>query len=162
MNNVKISAPWVTYAHKIKAMFGEDPDIRIQYDDVENKITLRVDGTDKAAALVQLLPAEKTISGTTVRIDVVPSNKQQTKADLIEDALKGNPIFSKILKVNPGSGNTFTYAVFRKKVCQFWDDNLGDPHGNISTLYQELAREIFGEDDGILYCTDNINGDVIW
>ena len=33
--SVKISPPWVSYYHKLKALFGEDPDIRIEYSDAD-------------------------------------------------------------------------------------------------------------------------------
>ena len=161
MGKLKISAPWVTYAHQMKALFGEDPDIQIKFDDVENRISLYVKGTDKANALTQLLPAEKEIGGVTVRIEVIPANLSAGRASLIETALTGNPVFSRMLRVDPGSSNAFSYAIFRKKVAQYWNDNLGDPHGNVSCLYQDLAREILGEDGSVMFCTDNI-GETIW
>ena len=51
--------------------------------------------------------------------------------------------------------NPIHYCVFKKEVAQYWGDNLGDPHGNVSTLYQEIAKDIFGESGGVIFCTDN-------
>lgn len=48
------------------------------------------------------------------------------------------------------------YVVFKNCVVQFFNDNLNDIYGNISTLYQDIAREIFAdaEWEGVFYCTD--------
>lgn len=154
--DVKLSAPWVSYWHKVKALLGDDPDIQLEYNDLENKIKVLVNGVAKADALTQLLPAEKTFGNVTVRTVVVPANLQQAdRADLIKDALTGNPNFAFMQKITGISTNRYAYVVFKKKVAQYWNDNLGDLHGNVSTLYQDLAKEIFGGDDGIMYCTDN-------
>lgn len=53
----------------------------------------------------------------------------------------------------------FTYVVFKNCVVQFFNDNLNDPHGIVSTLYQDIAAEIFADmpfpqDGGICFCTD--------
>lgn len=50
--------------------------------------------------------------------------------------------------------NPITYIVFKNKVVQFWNDDLSDIYGNRSTLYQDIAKEIFGESSGIFFCTD--------
>ena len=31
---------------------------------------------------------------------------------------------------------------------------MHDINGNCSTLYQEIAKDVFGEDEGICFCTD--------
>ena len=46
------------------------------------------------------------------------------------------------------------YVVFENKVVQFFNDDLSDIHGNKSTLYQEIAKDIFGDCDNIYFCTD--------
>ena len=34
------------------------------------------------------------------------------------------------------------------------NDDLSDAHGICSTLYQDLAKEVFGESEGIFFCTE--------
>ena len=46
------------------------------------------------------------------------------------------------------------YVVFKNRVVQFFNDNLNDIYGNISTLYQEIASDVFKEISGVNYCTD--------
>ena len=48
-----------------------------------------------------------------------------------------------------------TYIIFEKEVVQYFADDLGDLHGINSTLYQDLAKEIFGESSNIHFCTDS-------
>ena len=38
-----------------------------------------------------------------------------------------------------------TYVVFKNCVVQFFNDNLNDCHGIVSTLYQDIASEVFGD-----------------
>lgn len=56
----------------------------------------------------------------------------------------------------PFAINSFTYVVFEKEVVQYWNDNLADYNGLTSTLYQDLAKEIFEDAnlDGVYFCTD--------
>ena len=46
------------------------------------------------------------------------------------------------------------YVLFKKEVVQYDSDDISDFHGVCSTLYQDLAKEIIGEDEGIYFCTD--------
>lgn len=155
MEKVKISSPWVTYVHIMEKLFGDDRDIKLEYDEKNVKLTMRVNGNDKAEALRALIPSEKPFGNVILKINIVPANEKQTLVDLIEVALKGNPHFVGLMKIEGVSSNNFSYAIFKKEVAQYWDDNLGDPHGNTSCLYQDLAREIFDGVDGVLFCTDN-------
>ena len=156
MEKTRMSAPWVEYYNKVKALLGDDPDIVVEYDEDARKIKVFVNGTEKADALAQLLPAEKEFGNIKVTTAVIPANTQTyDKADLLKYALAGNPNFAYMQSVDGILSNRISYVVFKKKVAQYWNDNLGDINGNVSTLYQELAKEIFGAGDGILYCTDN-------
>lgn len=50
--------------------------------------------------------------------------------------------------------NPMTFIVFQNKVVQYWNDDLGDINGNCSTLYQTVAKDVFGDVEGIFFCTD--------
>ena len=151
-----LSAPWISYLHKIEAMFKDDPDIKLFYDDGKKEIKLYVTGKDKADALSKLLPTEKVFGTTALKVTVIPANKDMEFADLFRNAFEGNPYYEDTTVIQPvGSLKPCTFVTFKKKVMQFWDDNLGDPHGNVSTLAQEVAKEIFKDIPGIFFCTDN-------
>ena len=155
MANMKISPPWITYLHQMETLFAGDEDISVEYEEEENKIVLRVKGTDKANALSELIPQEKAFGNVTVKTVVIPANTAPNRADLIEMALKGNSNFVGMTRIKGVVAGDMNFAVFAKKVAQFWNDNMGDLHGNESCLYADLAREIFGGDGSVLYCTDN-------
>lgn len=43
--------------------------------------------------------------------------------------------------------------MFKNKVVQYFNDDLSDANGVCSTLYQEIAKRIFGENPMIYFCT---------
>ena len=155
MANLKLAAPWTIYYEEIKALFGSDPDIKVSVDDEEKVVRLYVDGEEKAEALEKLLPAEKTFGNVTVRTVVVPGNElTEKKLSWFQAALAGNPVFS-FTKMNEGVFTIpLSYVVFKNRVVQFFADNLQDVNGNITTLYETIAKDVFGETPGICFCTD--------
>ena len=158
MQNLKKISPWVEYYRKLVALFKKDPDIKIIYDEGINVIKMYINGQDKYEALNQLLPSEKKFGNVTLEIELIPCNDLKlSQTDLFRRAFSGNPVVTDVITIGQeiiGSTNDFNYVVFEKEVVQYYDDSLGDPHGNRSTLYQEIAKEVFGEQDGIYFCTD--------
>lgn len=149
-----ISSPWVSYVHRLEALFGPDPDITIEYNHDNDVVSMYVNGQEKADALSKLIPEEKVFGGVRLKIRIVPANLTQKKADLIRAAFEGNPLFSETIQVHmEGSSNAFTYVMFKRGVVQYWDDNLGDPHGRVSTLAQNLASEVLIT-EGVCFCTE--------
>ena len=159
----KISPPWILYVSQINALFSNDPDITLEYDNDKVEVKLYVDNNKKAAALMYLLPFEKKFGNVTLDIIIIPSNHNvvekvdlTTMEDYFEAAFENNPVFAFTRVVEGIFSNTLTYVVFKNRVVQFFADNLNDIHGNISTLYQELAKDVFNKDviPGVLFCTD--------
>lgn len=152
-----MSPPWFSFFREIEAMFKNDPEITIRYVADPIAVKIYVDNPAKADALEKLLPKSRDFGGTTIYIDVVPSNTgaKETKAALFRTAFEGNPAFSQMIDIGDVFTNPIHYCVFKKEVVQYWDDNLGDPHGNISTLYQNIAYDIFKDTEGVIFCTDN-------
>lgn len=162
---LKISPPWVVYAHKLEALFDGDPEIafNVDYNGKNPSVVLATNNPDKAAALMDLLPDQKQFGSValniTVDCDTVSNRAFPTAKELFETAFNKNPVFA--YAVCPASEGywfvDFTYVVFKNTVVQFFCDNLNDPHGIISTLYQELAEEIFADakiNGNAAYCTD--------
>lgn len=153
-NKMKMSPPWVVYYRKIEALFGEDPDIKVDFDEDNLIIKLYVTGQDKADALDQLLPAQKEFGNVVVNISIIPANKKSTKIDLFKKAFEGNPVYSYAAGVEGIMTNPIYYVVFKNRVAQIWADNLGDINGNISILYEDIAREVFDDTQNICFNTD--------
>ena len=150
-------SPWYEYYSQITALFGQDPEIEIIYDEEAQEIKLHVDNAVKADALTQLLPAEKEWGGVKLKITVVPSNDPESMVSLFQKAFDGNPAFSYTEHVD-NAGFTADYIVFAHEVVQYFDDNIGDVNGNKSTLYEAIAREVFDVPAGTFFCTDTEDG----
>jgi len=160
---LKMSPPWNIYIKKLEALFDGDPQIafNIKQSEAGPSVVISCNNGDKVAALQKLLPETKQFGNVTlfIGIDGIPSNMAfATPRELFETAFKGNPAYAYSLA--PADEGywfvSFTYVVFKNCVVQFFGDNLNDCRGLISTLYQDIAQEIF-EDAGlhnVYYNTD--------
>ena len=155
MATLKLSSPWVTYYRELNELFRRDDEINIIYDDETNIIKMYVESPEKADALSQLLPTEKQFGNVTLAIEIIPANKLlRTKATDFAAAFKGNPAVSDIRTVNyPGFGE-FTYVLFQNRVVQYFNDDFGDINGLRSTLYQDIAKRVLVNTEGLFFCTD--------
>ena len=150
---LKLSPPWVTYVNKLMALFDGDPLIafNVDYNDPDGPlVVLAVGDSDKATALSRILPIQKEFGNVTLRIMVDGQINNRTFAsmkELFEVAFNKNPAFA--YAVSPADEGYYwmsmTYVVFKNCVVQFFNDNLNDCHGIVSTLYETIADEIFEE-----------------
>lgn len=156
MDEIKMAPPWIQFANAIVALFEKDPDVKVTYDNDNLGVKLYVNGTAKADALAKLLPTEKQFGNITLKIAVIPANAIESKEKLFRDAFFGNEAVTDIwtAPMDVTQTNPITYVIFEKEVVQYYNDNLGDAHGNRNTLYEEIAREIFDDHNGIFFCTD--------
>lgn len=166
MAKLNLSPPWMVCYRKLSAFFKEDSEVRITYDEIEQEIKLYVDNAEKAVVLEKLLPSEQVFGNVTLYITIVPANKTSfdsvkaghstsTKMTDIVRALVNNKAVTDIKVVDGIMTNKMVYVIFRKEVIQYFTDDIGDYHGICSTLYQDLAKEIFSNIDGVFFCTDN-------
>jgi hypothetical protein len=155
MEEVKLAPPWMIYFRKLEAFFKEDPDVNLKLDDFVIKVY--VNGEKKADALRELLPLSKSFGNIKFNVNVIPANPlDMSKISVLQKALEGNEALSRIETVSGVSSNDFNFVVFQPKVVQYYNDDLSDINGLCSTLYQDLAKDIFGESDGIYFCTEKI------
>ena len=156
--NLGVSSPWVCEFRKYQALFGQDKDIRLEFDNNTPAIKMYIIGQDKYEALSRLLPTERQFGNVVLKIQLIPDNNLKLSTlDLFRKAFADNPIvtdYISIPKEITGSANDFNYLVFKKEVVQYHNDSLNDPHGNCSTLYQNIAEEIFDNHNGVYFCTD--------
>ena len=165
---LKISSPWVTYVNKLNALFGSDPDIKFEYDNDLVEVKLFVNNPVKYEAIRRIVPIGKRFGNVCLGITVVPANgtvkifngRTPTKEELFDSAFSGNPVYEYSKTVAGIFSNTITYVVFKHCVVQFFNDNLNDIYGNITTLYEDIAREIFADEvgEGVFYCTEVAEG----
>ncbi len=157
-NELNLSPPWCEYYNELEELFKEDPDIKIVFNENTDEIKLYVTGSEKADALTQLLPSEKYFGNVCIKIIVIPANptNEMSPFELIQAAFKNNPIVSYFHSVDNPYAMQMDFVVFRNQVVQYYNDNLGDINGMRSTLYQDIAKEIF-ENIPVHFCTDVAN-----
>lgn len=158
----ELSPPWIEHARKIYALFGSDPQINVVYDPQGPKIKLYVTDMAKAQALAELLPESKQFGGVTLSITVVPPNVE-TNPDFLAAAFKGNPAFKEVVHIGDVFSNPVNYVVLANRVVQYFNDDLGSVDGVHSTLYEDLARDIFEGNDGVMFCTEtDQDSKIVW
>lgn len=164
MKDVKLSIlpPWSIYMNKLQALFDGDPEIafNIDWSGEHPSVVLATNNPEKAAALMKLLPEEKVIGNIVLKIGIdcpkVSNIAFATTKELFETAFSKNPAFAYAVSTDGYWYIPFTYVVFANQVVQFFSDNLNDPHGITTTLYQEIAPEIFESAEisgNVAYCT---------
>ena len=163
MAKLKLAAPWTTYYRQVQAMFKHDKEVRVVYDENEVVIKLFVENAAKAEALTQLLPEVITFGNVSLMITVIPANikecqgttKFENDTDLIQAALDGNGAVAQFYPIEYIFSNKMLYVAFKKEVVQFFNDDLSDIRGMCSTLYANIANELFGRLNGVFFCTDS-------
>lgn len=154
---LKLSAPWNAYVRKVKALFGKDPQIKIVYDESTMRLVLYVDDLPKREALKLLLQGKRGFGNVVLDVIVMSSTSMgySNTETLLKTAFKDNPVFFDADTVNPdGCSNPFTYVSFKNETVQLWNDNLSDPHGITTTLYQDIAKDVLNLPSNVYYCTE--------
>lgn len=153
MDNLKLSSPWQQFVSEIETLFEHDDEVTVLFDNATYTVKLYVDNAAKAEALAQLMPSERVFGNITVKVEVVPSNSGDI-LDVITTAFAGNPALTGVFETPetlPFGG--IKYVMFAPEVVQYYNDDMSDAHGLCSTLYADIARDVFG-DKGVYYCTD--------
>ena len=155
MEKINLSAPWITYYRELNEFFKEDKDVTVKFNEDENKIILYVEKHEKANALSKIIPEEKKFGNVVLKIEVRYSNNNiESLEEIYAAAFENNPAFKYAYTFNTDT-NPITYVVFEKKVVQFWNDDMSDPHGVTSTLFENIAPEVFKNTPGVTYSTDS-------
>lgn len=164
MAKLKLSPPWIAYYHEINELFRKDPSVNVTYDEDAMAINLYVTDPVKADALAQILPTEKNFGSISLKINVIPANDvpgwpitYAHFSSIYEAALSGNDAFSYLRMVPWDENKSFTYIVFVREVVQYFNDDISDLFGAVSTLYEDLARDVFIDKEGVYFCTDIYN-----
>lgn len=154
---LNLSAPWFTHCRKLEVLFKDDPNVTVEFDQEKFEIRLLVNGQEKADALDKILVHEIPVgTAKPLSIVVVPANRDLGPEDTFRKAFEGNPVLSYVVKVPTlfPSSNDYVYCVFRNQVAQYWNDDLNDPHGLTSTLHEQIARDVFTDQFGVMFSTD--------
>ena len=154
---LELQSPWMSHVHKITMLFDKDPEVAVDWNEDDLKLTLYVDSQEKAEALDALIGGEVDFGNVKMSIVIVPANiVDRTMMNLFETAFKGNPAVSYTRSID-AMGFSAGYIVFKPEVVQYFNDDLSDINGFESTLYENLAQDVFKEHDGVFFCTDIAN-----
>lgn len=153
--NATANRPDVSMAYRIRAVFGDDPDISIDIDTSSSSttMTMLVNNSKKAYSLKHLLNDEYEYGGLKLVIDVIDTGEAEINSELIRNAFEGNPHFKEykdIIIMN----ETFHVCLFNKEVIQFQNNNGGSLHGFETRVMEDLAREVMPVPK-LLYSTDD-------
>lgn len=155
-NALNVSPPWITYYHYLDAIFADDREVTVTYDNEEHEIKLLVNGQDKADSIDRLIVHEVDFGNVKLKVTVVPSN-DDSMASIVRKAFAGNDAVEAIIDGGDKGIPFFddrVFVLFRPEVVQFFNDNLNDFYGLETTLYQTIAREVFDAGASVAFGTN--------
>ena len=163
--NLTLQSPWVTYFKMVYNLLTADPEIKMPKSITEGEggkcsFWIESSNSTKIIALSKILKNEIQMGNITVTIsfrctdDVeVGENSVVTGTDYT-DAFTGNPLFSKVVtEIFPGGAKVY-YAVFKREIITFFNDNMTDYHANSHFIVADIVREIANEDSAVNVCTE--------
>lgn len=162
MAKIGLSTPWIEYVRKLHLLLGQDPEINIVYDNEATEVKVYVDNQIKSDALAKKLPKEKIFGNVKLKITVIPSNKEDSEIDVFRKIFNGNPILKEIVIGDTSMPFSLSHVIFENKVVQFFNDCLNDPNGLESTMYEDIARDVFEDTNGVYFNTEASDDIEIW
>lgn len=155
--NVNLAAPWTIWCYELKAMFENDDEVEVKIEPIEGGnyvIKIFVEDNNKADALFRILEKKKEFGNVVVTVEVIPANpvNEMSPVDLFEIAFNDNPALQNVVEQETPFG-VFNYAVFNKEVVQYYNDDMSSLYGIKSTLYENIAKDIFDKNLALNYCT---------
>ena len=164
---IGLSSPWVLTYKKIRAMFAEDKQVTVLYNDEEKKIQLFVDSDEKASALDILLRHEYDFGNVKLTVEVIPQNgvtwsfdDKNTKMlrsndfnSMFNQAMYENAVFCFTYETAKTVLGGMLYVVFTPTPVQIYTDDLGCWQGYKTMLFEDIARDIFVERSGVFFST---------
>ena len=152
-------SPWIGLYREACAFFKHDKAVHVIFDDENKSLNFYVDDAEKAAALECLFPSVMEFGNVTVTVKVVPANgeavdcSEDKMIELLNKAFKDNAAVIAIKHVQGFADFTANYVIFADEVIQYYTDDIGDYFGVNSTLYEDVARDLFGPINGLFFST---------
>ena len=164
-SSLRIQSPWVLFYKKVYTLFAKDPQVKVLFNVEEPELKIQVKGNDeKAACIARFFPKAMNFGNVVLACSVVGDNGQPVPDVNLDDhtaitkVFEGNGALSFIKDVKTPFGYSIIYVVFVKEVVQYYSDNMFDLYGATSTIYEDLARDVFEQplqnEDFCSFCTD--------
>lgn len=146
MARLKLSPPWSVFYDEVTAMFKKDPEVKVVMDEENYTISVFVNNPKKSAAIAEILEQERKFGRIILKVVVPPPNDEvftfENGVELYKAAFDGNRALS-FIQPKTCIFDTSFYVVFKNEVVQYFIDDISDIHGFCSTLYENIARDIF-------------------
>lgn len=155
--NVAISSPWMTYYKKLVALFSDDPELEVKWNEDEKSIVIESTNTFKIMALEKLLDPTVTFGNVTITVKcLVKDGSEESVAAIFRTAFAGNPHISEVIEEETMGCIEQTFVLFKPEVIQFFNDDLTDFHGNWNGLSEDIMRDVINKNLRVNIGTDKI------
>lgn len=158
MASINLASPWVEHYRKLEALFKNDKEVKVVYDNESYEVRLYVEQQAKAEVLTEIVKDEIKFGNVTLKVNVIAGNAdsdpEYENLDKYTRAFYKNEALSYVRTISGIGLVPFTYVVFKKEVVQYFSDDLSDLFGVHSVLYQDIAKTVLKETSGVFYCTD--------
>lgn len=155
--NVGISSPWMTYYKKLVALFFDDPELEVKWNEDEKSIIIESTNTFKIMALEKLLEPTVTYGNVTITVKcLVKDGSEESVASIFRTAFAGNPHISEVIEQETMGCIDQTFVLFKPEVIQFFNDDLTDYHGNWNGLSEDIMRDVINKNLRVNIGTDRI------
>ena len=163
--NLTLQSPWVTYFKMVYNLLTVDPEIKMpksitEGEDGKCSFWIESPNATKIIALSKILKNEIQMGNITVTISFRCTNDVEVGENAVvtgndyTDAFTGNPLFSKVVtEIFPGGAKVY-YAVFKREIITFFNDNMTDYHANSHFIVADIVKEIANEDSAVNVCTE--------
>lgn len=163
--NLTLQSPWVTYFKMVYNLLSVDPEIKMpksitEGEDGKCSFWIESSNATKIIALSKVLKNEIQMGNITVTISFRCTNDVEVGENAVvtgndyTDAFTGNPLFSKVVtEIFPGGAKVY-YAVFKREIITFFNDNMTDYHANSHFIVADIVKEIANEDSAVNVCTE--------
>ena len=163
--NLTLQSPWVTYFKMVYNLLTVDPEIKMPKSITEGEggkcsFWIESPNATKIIALSKILKNEIQMGNITVTISFRCTNDVEVGENAVvtgndyTDAFTGNPLFSKVVtEIFPGGAKVY-YAVFKREIITFFNDNMTDYHANSHFIVADIVKEIANEDSAVNVCTE--------
>lgn len=145
--NVAISSPWMTYYKKLVALFNDDPELEVKWNEDEKSVIIESTNTFKIMALEKLLDPTVAFGNVTITVKCrVKDGSEDSVSAIFKTAFTGNPHISEVIDQETMGCIEQTFVLFKPEVIQFFNDDLTDYHGNWNGLSEDIMRDVINKD----------------
>lgn len=156
--SVYLSSPWMLFYKRVVQLFEKDPHVKVTFNNDTHELKLVVSGQKKAKAIAQILPKTRKFGNVEVHTRVLcEEDKDSDSVKVLRDAFEDNDAVSRIETLTDLCEIPINYVVFKPEIVQYFSDNFGDINGVTSTIYEEIAKDLFGGTvNGTFFCTERM------